>query len=516
MAYIPGFEHDIFISYAHLDNIPLSNEERGWINKFYDDLKLMLTKRCGRSGMLNIWWDSKRLDGAVKFDDSIAKGIDNSAVMICLNSTSYKESPYCNKELDHFYKKASTDKGLMIGEHSRIVHVLLENIPFREWPEELSGMSGFPFYEAEDDDLGDAIDTDKKKFTKQLRSLRNAVWAILDNFHDNQLKANTLEKQVEQKIQVKEEGNIPEDAFCVYLAEVSDCLRSTRKRLIAELEKDGYHIVLGGPPPDEATAHEVATKEALQKTRLSVHLLDHISGREILDDSNSWYPMRQVEIALKEDIPQVIWMPQDTDYDEIEEEAYKNFLLELEAGKVSEKKYDFIKGMKGDLVEVIIGHIEEIKNQRFDDGKGYKTIDQGPLSVLLDYHTNDINFGRDICNTLTENQITAYFAPSEEDPAHNNEKYRNRLMDSKKFVFLYGDVENDWINERVKSTLKKLIEYDRFDKDIYDDILIYMTPPFKDDSMINLPVKIFNNSNEQHLEDQLLKEFLQDLKSVQE
>ena len=226
--------------------------------------------------------------------------------------------------------------------------------------------------------------------------------------------------------------------------------------------------------------------------------------------------MRQVEIALKEDIPQVIWMPQDTDYDEIEEEAYKNFLLELEAGKVSEKKYDFIKGMKGDLVEVIIGHIEEIKNQRFDDGKGYKTIDQGPLSVLLDYHTNDINFGRDICNTLTENQITAYFAPSEEDPAHNNEKYRNRLMDSKKFVFLYGDVENDWINERVKSTLKKLIEYDRFDKDIYDDILIYMTPPFKDDSMINLPVKIFNNSNEQHLEDQLLKEFLQDLKSVQE
>jgi hypothetical protein len=32
MAYIPGFKHAIFISYAHLDNIPLSNEERGWIN----------------------------------------------------------------------------------------------------------------------------------------------------------------------------------------------------------------------------------------------------------------------------------------------------------------------------------------------------------------------------------------------------------------------------------------------------------------------------------------------------
>jgi hypothetical protein len=32
MAYIPGFEHAIFISYAHLDNIHLSNEERGWID----------------------------------------------------------------------------------------------------------------------------------------------------------------------------------------------------------------------------------------------------------------------------------------------------------------------------------------------------------------------------------------------------------------------------------------------------------------------------------------------------
>ena len=38
MAYIPGFEHDIFISYAHVDNAPLDEEEDGWVMKLHTSL----------------------------------------------------------------------------------------------------------------------------------------------------------------------------------------------------------------------------------------------------------------------------------------------------------------------------------------------------------------------------------------------------------------------------------------------------------------------------------------------
>ena len=40
MAYVPGFDHDVFISYAHGD-------DRDWINSFMDRLKQTLKRLLG-------------------------------------------------------------------------------------------------------------------------------------------------------------------------------------------------------------------------------------------------------------------------------------------------------------------------------------------------------------------------------------------------------------------------------------------------------------------------------------
>ena len=103
MAYIKGYTYDIFISYAHVDNLPTSWESVGWIEKFYKDFDTLLTRRTGRPGIINIWWDNRKLDGSVMFDDFIEEGIKQSAILICLNSPSYKASDYCKKELHSFY-----------------------------------------------------------------------------------------------------------------------------------------------------------------------------------------------------------------------------------------------------------------------------------------------------------------------------------------------------------------------------------------------------------------------------
>jgi hypothetical protein len=48
MAFIKDFTYDIFISYAHVDNLPTSYVNPGWIEKFYKDLDTLLTRRIGR------------------------------------------------------------------------------------------------------------------------------------------------------------------------------------------------------------------------------------------------------------------------------------------------------------------------------------------------------------------------------------------------------------------------------------------------------------------------------------
>ncbi|HMC98560.1 MAG TPA: toll/interleukin-1 receptor domain-containing protein, partial [Ferruginibacter sp.] len=230
MAFIPGYEYDIFISYAHVDNLAFPGQADGWIEQFYKNLNLMLAKRFGRLDMIKIWWDTHKLDGSKLFDDSIEDGIRKSAIMICLNSPGYLQSAYCKQELDLFYKKASAEKQrLKIGDRSRIINVLLNNIPYNEWPTGLTGATGFPFHDAEKtDDFGETVDTLSAEFRTQLQKLRDAVFNLLTEFQKTQAGTASLQEPVESR----------EERFNIYLGEVADTLRTPKKRLIAELEKN--------------------------------------------------------------------------------------------------------------------------------------------------------------------------------------------------------------------------------------------------------------------------------------
>jgi hypothetical protein len=49
------FAKQIFISYAHIDNQPLSPEQKGWITRFHNTLQGFLDTRLGRDAA--IWRD---------------------------------------------------------------------------------------------------------------------------------------------------------------------------------------------------------------------------------------------------------------------------------------------------------------------------------------------------------------------------------------------------------------------------------------------------------------------------
>jgi hypothetical protein len=250
MALIPGFEYDIFISYAHVDNSTLPGGQKGWIEQFYVHLKQLLDRRYGRMDMVKIWWDDKKLDGTKLFDASIRSGIEKAAIMICIDSPGYQKSPYCLQELDLFCKKTKNDPvGIKIGDTSRVVHVLLNNIHYEEWPDAFSGTTGFPFHDAtEKDDFGDPLEPQSKKFQKQMQDFRDAIWNLITDFQESQTAP--LPGGAEAK---------DNSRFTIFLGEVADTLRTQRKRTIVELEKEGYNVITGIPPPDEMDAHNRAT-----------------------------------------------------------------------------------------------------------------------------------------------------------------------------------------------------------------------------------------------------------------
>jgi TIR domain len=94
MAYVPGFEHDIFISYAHGD-------DREWIDRFIERLKPALKRRLGIEPIF--WIDRKDLRASRDYRREIPGSIDSSAVFLCLPSPCYIRSEYCVRvEVPHF------------------------------------------------------------------------------------------------------------------------------------------------------------------------------------------------------------------------------------------------------------------------------------------------------------------------------------------------------------------------------------------------------------------------------
>ena len=89
MAYVPGFQYDIFVSYAHGDN-------RLWIERFIDRLKSEIKPRLGVEPA--IWIDDDNLRRERDFRLEIPETVEHSAVFLLLPSPSYIRSSYCVRE----------------------------------------------------------------------------------------------------------------------------------------------------------------------------------------------------------------------------------------------------------------------------------------------------------------------------------------------------------------------------------------------------------------------------------
>lgn len=501
MALIPGYEYDIFISYVHADNEPETNGEDGWIDQFYKYLDTKLNKH---SRDIKIWWDSKNLDRSEVFDSSIAEAINKSAIMICLYSRLYPQSEYCKKELEHFYEKVSKEKvGLTVGNRSRIIPVFMSNIPHTDWLDKLTGTSGFPFHD--NNDYGDPLKNTSPEFGAQMIQLRNALVRIFDDFSK------------EMPTVIKAAPALPEEkenSFTIFLSEVNDSMFDRREGIIADLKGKGYNIIIGDSSSSDAKTHDQATKEAIDSSQFAVHILGDFPGRKIAGEAEARYIQRQTEIGLQSKTPQLVWISRDTDLSKIENKEHQQFLKGLEDGTLSSKKYEFVRGNEGELAMLIDEYaqqIKEIQSRKISENKNAPGV---ATKVLLDTHSDDFKQAFNLKKILSEYNVDLIFNPEDGDPQENIKSLYANISEAKKFIFLYGsESHKDWVDIRVKNTLKKLMDYDRYGQDIF----IYLTPPEKAMDSIKIAqnpmVKVVDQSHNSQVDGASLEEFLNDLKA---
>jgi hypothetical protein len=439
MAYLPGFDYDIFISYAHVDNETADKDEPGWVAQFRERLEVQLSKRVGRMGAVKIWQDPS-LEGSQLFDQTIRDGINRSALFLALTSAGYLASEYCRQELKWFCGKADAEPmGLSVGDRMRVFNLLLNNIPYEQWPQEFGRTSGYPFHDADkDDEFGYPSDPKEKNFQQQMRKLVDSVYKTL-----TVLK----EKQPERAKPVSREGGpTTEASFTVFLADTADTLRKVRSRVVNELEQEGIRVIRSTPPPYDAASHEQAVLDEIGKAGLSVHLLDSLPGREIEGDESKSYPQRQAELAIQHARAQFIWVPHTLDVKSVEDETYKSFLDRLENGARGERSYNFIREAPSSITREVLEKIGQLKASAQSPS--------APSAALVDTHFKDQLYALDLIRFLSEKNIQPFINPEEDDPRKNMKILEERLKQVNKLIIIYGSVSEEWVRARLGAAVQ--------------------------------------------------------------
>ena len=121
MNFTMNYEKHLFISYAHIDNQPLTSEQQGWVTRFHASLEAMLNMRMG--GQANIWRDSK-LRGNDIFANEIVKQFPTTALFVSILTPRYLNSEWCTREVSEFCESAQKNGGIIVDNKARVFKVI--------------------------------------------------------------------------------------------------------------------------------------------------------------------------------------------------------------------------------------------------------------------------------------------------------------------------------------------------------------------------------------------------------
>ena len=94
--------HDVFISYAHLDNVPYrGDKDNGWIKRLKTAISDDLSTRLGRKA--NVFYDKKNIQDGDKFKEEIKQALKESTTMLVVLSPTWANSEPCKSEY-RFYQ----------------------------------------------------------------------------------------------------------------------------------------------------------------------------------------------------------------------------------------------------------------------------------------------------------------------------------------------------------------------------------------------------------------------------
>jgi hypothetical protein len=348
-----AFTHDIFISYAHLDDRSPFGDEKGWIDLLHERLSVLVSQALGSE--LSIWRDGHNLQGNDQLQGAIGSGITESLLLVPVISPRYVQSDWCNREMAAFHAAQPPPQAAAPSFRSRVFKVVKTPLPdhLKNFePEHIRNLIGYQFYgenEADGQLYEFSSDPKDKSYWTMLNRLVSDITKTLIELkyspisRPGDVAANAVAPSLVTAVTVAPVApavvtlNGANAAKLVYLAETTSDLVKERELVRDELRQRGHSVLPEQKLPlEEMKQTEAAVRADLARCALSVHLVGTRYGSTPEDDARSVVRIQE-ELATERGAAdaaflRLVWMPSglSTPALDISDQRQKTFIAELQ------------------------------------------------------------------------------------------------------------------------------------------------------------------------------------------
>jgi TIR domain/Domain of unknown function (DUF4062) len=480
-----SYDYDLFISYAHIDDLSPFGGEKGWISLLHERLSVLLSQALGYE--VNIWRDGHSLQGNDELGGAIGEGVTRSLLLLPVISPRYVQSDWCNREVNAFHAAPPPGHTAAPAFRSRVFKVVKTPLPVHlrdSEPEHIRNLIGYQFY-GEDESSGVLTefspDPSDKQYWKTLNRLVADIKRTLIELKHTAAQVPATPAATHAPAAASsptaaappaahataevEAAPLPATpSKFVFLAETTGDLAREREAVRDELRQRGYGVLPEQRLPlDERRGVEEAVRADLARSCLSVHMVGARYGSTPEDDPASIVQIQERLAAERgaadASFQRLLWMPPGlaTPALEVSDARQKSFIETLRAGLTagSELLQTTIEDLKTRAVEKLSAKPAAAAH----GGSRPRKLKQ----VYLICENRDRELVRPIKQYLFKEQFEVItWLEGEAGAERLTEYHRKNLRECDAALIFFGSGDEPWVRKNLED-LEKAYGYGRED-----------------------------------------------------
>ena len=448
MAVAPGFRHDIFVSYAHADDIPTAGAEVGFVSRLVGDLRTEVRRKVGND--VDIWWDHQKLARNTPVTPEIMSAAGDSACVVAVTSPAYLRSEWCSRERGAFLELIERRQ---TGRGGAIFMVSMEQIDHGKLPSGFRDLTGYDFYRQVESGratrpLRVDLTPDKEPYYNLLSELAQNISNYLEG-----LKEKKVERSPASPVHADEKNN---DKPFVLLTDVTDDLIQRRTEIKNYLEQAGILVL---PEKrysrDDMDLHRSQILADLERSRACVQILGPLTGdRSDHPRGMAWLRFETIRNAGSK-VPFIQWRDPDIPLDSITDPDARELITP--ASVRTDRLPDFRRWVAEQALK--------------KPDREAPSVEQGVVSIFINSDLLDRPFGAELAQWFERNGFLVLEPPDAGAGADAREEWETNLKYCDSLMLVYGNTKPNWVKTQL--LLSNKVQRDAPLK----KVCVYVAPP---------------------------------------